>query len=156
MNEIQYIQKHGARKARYPAYGRLTDQLQEDGFTGDLDALIRLISACGMVELLGGYEEAKKELAEQLNADKPYPNETENNKQILLDYRRAHNIYEIGDTIKANDGQFGFDELYSIDEFFADGDGVNLAVLDDGDCYPLTCLIHATDAEIKANRRLDQ
>ena len=156
MNEIQYIQKHGAKKARYPAYGRLTDHLQEDGFTGDLDALIRLISACEMVELLGGYEEAKKEFAEQLNADKPYPNETENNKRILLDYRRAHNIYEIGDTIKANDGQFGFDELYSIDEFFADGDGVNLAVLDDGDSYPLTCLIHATDAEIKANRCLDQ
>ena len=156
MNEIQYIQKHGANKARYSAYGRLTDQLQEDGFTGDLDALIRLISACEMVELLGGYEEAKKEFAEQLKADKPYPNETENNKRILLDYRRAHNIYEIGDTIKANYGQFGFYELYSIDEFFADGDGVNLAVLDDGDSYPLTCLIHATDAEIKANRCLDQ
>ena len=99
MNEIQYIQKHGANKARYPAYGRLTDQLQEDGFTGDLDALIRLISACEMVELLGGYEEAKKEFAEQLNADKPYPNETENNKRILLDYRRANNIFELGDHV---------------------------------------------------------
>ena len=74
----------------------------------------------------------------------------------LLAYRRANNIFEVGDLIKANDWQFGFDELYKIDDFFADDDGVNLAVLDDGDCYPLSYLIHATDEEIKANRRLDQ
>lgn len=155
MNEIQYIQKHGANKARYPAYGRLTDQLQEDGFTGDLDALIRLISACEMVELLGGYEEAKKEFAEQLNADKPYPNETENNKRILLDYRRAHNIFEVGDQIaylpkcapEHND-------IYEVREVHQSWCLVVLGCMDYRAIY--TNIRHTTDAEREANRRLGQ
>ena len=50
---------------------------------------------------------------------------------------------------------FGFDELFRIDDFFANDDGVNLAVLDDGDCYPISFLEHATDAEIKAGKRLE-
>lgn len=159
MNEIQYIQKHGARKARYPAYGRLTDQLQEDGFTGDLDALIRLISACEMVELLGGYEEAKKEFAEQLNADKPYPNETENNKRILLDYRRAHNIFEIGDYVLPNSNYS--DEVHFLSEWYIDG--LDFRYKTSSGRWGIivkSCMTdswrHATDAEREANRRLDQ
>ena len=153
MNEIQYIQKHGARKARYPAYGRLTDHLQEDGFTGDLDALIRLISACEMVELLGGYEEAKKEFAEQLNADKPYPNETENNKRILLDYRRAHNIFEMGDYI-IHDGELKVFAMWSTAiEGYA---YIGYAYAEVGEMAENDEFRHATDAEIKANRCLDQ
>ena len=72
-----------------------------------------------------------------------------------LEYRRQHNIFEVGDKVKAKDHQFGFDELFRIDDFFADDDGVNLAVLDDGDCYPISFLEHATDAEIKAGKRLE-
>ena len=153
MNEIQYIQKHGARKARYPAYGRLTDQLQEDGFTGDLDALIRLISACEMVELLGGYEEAKKEFAEQLNADKPYPNETENNKQILLDYRRANNIFEMDDYI-IHDGEL---KVFAMWSTAIEGCAyIGYAYAEDGEMAEKGEFRHATDEEIAAGRRLDQ
>ena len=72
-----------------------------------------------------------------------------------LEYRRQHNIFEVGDKVKAKDHQFGFDELFRIDDFFANDDGVNLAVLDDGDCYPISFLEHATDAEIKAGKRLE-
>ena len=152
MNEIQYIQKHGAKKARYPAYGRLTDHLQEDGFTGDLDALIRLISACEMVELLGGYEEAKKEFAEQLNADKPYPNETENNKQILLDYRRANNIFETDDYI-IHDGEL---KVFAMWSSAIDGCAyIGYAYAEDGEMAHKDEFQHATDAEIKAGKRLE-
>lgn len=76
-------------------------------------------------------------------------------KKELLKYRRQHNIFEVGDKVKAKDHQFGFDELFRIDDFFANDDGVNLAVLDDGDCYPISFLEHATDAEIKAGKRLE-
>ena len=159
MNEIQYIQKHGAKKVRYPAYGRLTDQLQEDGFTGDLDALIRLISACEMVELLGGYEEAKKEFAEQLNADKPYPNETENNKRILLDYRRAHNIFEVGDYALPISNYS--DQVHFLSEWYIEN--LDFRYTTKSGSWGIlikacmgTAWRHATDPEIKANRRLDQ
>ena len=153
MNEIQYIQKHGAKKVRYPAYGRLTDQLQEDGFTGDLDALIRLISACEMVELFGGYEEAKKEFAEQLKADKPYPNETENNKRILLDYRRANNIFEMDDYI-IHDGEL---KVFAMWSTAIEGCAyIGYAYAEDGEMAKNDEFRHATDAEIKANRSLDQ
>ena len=152
MNEIQYIQKHGANKVRYPAYGRLTDQLQEDGFTGDLDALIRLISACEMVELLGGYEEAKKEFAEQLKADKPYPNETENNKQILLDYRRANNIFEMDDYI-IHDGEL---KVFAMWSTAIEGCAyIGYAYAEDGEMADKDEFRHATDDEIEAGKRLD-
>ena len=35
-----------------------------------------------------------------------------------LEYRRQHNIFEVGDKVKAKDHQFGFDELFRIDDFF--------------------------------------
>lgn len=63
--------------------------------------------------------------------------------------------FKIGNWVKANDGQFGFNELFRIEDFFADKDGVLLAVLDDGDCYPLSFLEHASEAEIKAGHRID-
>lgn len=63
--------------------------------------------------------------------------------------------FEINDWVKANDGQFGFNELFKIVDFFADRNGTLLAVLDDGDCYPLSCLEHASEDEIKAGHPLN-
>ena len=100
-----------------------------------------------LIERLGGYEAAKAE-GEKWGFDDFLNNQ-------LLEYRRQHNIFEVGDKVKAKDHQFGFDELFRIDDFFANDDGVNLAVLDDGDCYPISFLEHATDAEIKAGKRLE-
>lgn len=100
-----------------------------------------------LIEQLGGYEAAKAE-GEKWGFDDFLNNQ-------LLEYRRQHNIFEVGDKVKAKDHQFGFDELFRIDDFFANDDGVNLAVLDDGDCYPISFLEHATDAEIKAGKRLE-
>ncbi|HCA5258085.1 TPA: hypothetical protein MW256_000193 [Acinetobacter baumannii] len=64
--------------------------------------------------------------------------------------------FEINDWVKANDGQFGLNELFQIVDFFADRNGTLLAVLDDGDCHPLSCLEHASEAEIKAGHRIDK
>lgn len=72
-----------------------------------------------------------------------------------LENRRKNNIFEVGDLVKAKDYQFGFDELFRIDDFYTNDDGVICSVLDDGDCYPLCFIEHATDAEIKAGKRLE-
>lgn len=64
--------------------------------------------------------------------------------------------FEINDWVKAKDYQFGSDELFKIVDFFADRNGVLLAVLDDGDCHQLTDLEHASEAEIKAGHRIDK
>ena len=111
-----------------------------------------------LIEQLGGYEKAKRELElkEQNSVLQCCSAVTaEMIRDALLEYRRQHNIFEVGDKVRAKDHQFGFDELFRIDDFFANDDGVNLAVLDDGDCYPISFLEHATDAEIAAGKRLE-
>ncbi|WP_347473431.1 hypothetical protein ABEF86_16555 (plasmid) [Acinetobacter thermotolerans] len=115
-----------------------------------------------LIEQLGGYEKAKKKLKMFYLLRTETMVDTVGNifdrsqlEAALLQYRRQHNIFEVGDKVKAKDHQFGFDELFRIDDFFANDDGVNLAVLDDGDCYPISFLEHATDAEIKAGKRLE-
>lgn len=124
MNEIQYIQKHGVK------------------------------SACELIELLGGYEKAKAEFAEQLKAEKQYPNEKENNERILLDYRRVHNIFEIGDqivsTLKGDD--FWMRCVCTIEAFHKKMAITNGA----GHTIHHYEYRHITNAEREANRRLDQ
>lgn len=111
-----------------------------------------------LIEQLGGYERAKRELKfkdENSVLQCCAAVTGEMIRDVLLEHRREHNIFEAGDKVKAKDHQFGFDELFRIDDFFANDDGVNLAVLDDGDCYPISFLEHATDAEIAAGKRLE-
>ena len=105
-----------------------------------------------VISYFGGYEKCK-DILSQPNIG--FIMNAEALRRHMLEYRRQHNIFEVGDQVKAKDHQFGFDELFRIDDFFANDDGVNLAVLDDGDCYPISFLEHATDAEIKAGKRLE-
>lgn len=114
-----------------------------------------------LIEQLGGYERAKAFLnaasytMDELIMMQRSGVRPQHVEKALLEYRRQHSTFEVGDKVKAKDHQFGFDELFRIDDFFANDDGVNLAVLDDGDCYPISFLEHATDAEIKAGKRLE-
>ena len=85
----------------------------------------------------GGYEKCK-DILSQPNIG--FIMNAEALRRHMLEYRRQHNIFEVGDKVKAKDHQFGFDELFRIDDFFANDEGVNLAVLDDGDCYPISFL----------------
>ncbi|QEK35908.1 hypothetical protein [Acinetobacter johnsonii] len=91
-----------------------------------------------LIELLGGYERAKHEF-EMIKEMKPiYPGEIETNDRLLLEYRRQHNIFEVGDPMiipSRGNGIFYFNALFS------DSDTAEAR--------------HATDAEIKAGKRLE-
>lgn len=91
-----------------------------------------------LIEQLGGYERAKHEF-EMIKEMKPiYPGEIETNDRLLLEYRRQHNIFEVGD-------RFVIDGLFGV--FYAN-DG-NIPYLD------YNKIRHATDEEIKAGKRLE-
>ncbi|WP_104472222.1 hypothetical protein [Acinetobacter indicus] len=52
-----------------------------------------------LIEQLGGYERAKHEF-EMIKEMKPIcPGEIETNNRLLLEYRRQHNIFEVGDKV---------------------------------------------------------
>ena len=125
-----------------------------------------------MIEQLGGYEKMSKYVKDtlaDLENDVPYDTncyqfETEicfqfgQLQKALLEYRRAHNIFEVGDAIiRRWNGR-----LYWI---ITDVDhGSEFMISENKDAKFKDCKIcdlpcnftHATDAEIKANRCLDQ
>ncbi|TCB16112.1 hypothetical protein [Acinetobacter sp. ANC 5045] len=100
-----------------------------------------------LIEQLGGYECAKSKLRDNgsLHAERL--------KKALLEYRRQHNIFEAGDIcklkIKHDFGLYKFrridgDRIYLEDRLGFAEFGINKGVVE-----------HATDAEIKAGKRLD-
>lgn len=107
-----------------------------------------------LIEQLGGYERAKHEF-EMIKEMKPiYPGEIETNNRLLLEYRRQHNIFEVGDlvTYKAHfKGMWreGFGKITEIDE---DLEVVNI---DENVGVAIFEIEHATDAEIAAGKRLE-
>ena len=87
-----------------------------------------------LIEQLGGYEETKKHLDSCWCDD-------DNRAYLLeklLEYRRQHNIFEIGDL-------YVFTEKYSKHSVIHKVDSLNSGK---------GCIRHATDEEIKAGRRL--
>ena len=105
-----------------------------------------------LIEQLGGYERAKHEF-EMIKEVKPiYPGEIETNDRLLLEYRRQHNIFEVGDSFV----NYADDAIYtalSIDQN-------NRMHGKSGDKNVWTYfgrfgLRHATDEEIKAGKRLE-
>ena len=96
-----------------------------------------------LIDELGGYERAKHEF-EMIKEMQPiYPGEIETNDRLLLEYRRQHNIFEVGDkvvwinSIAPNDTR-----LFEIEESL-------------GEKPDAWSLRHATDEEIKAGKRLE-
>ncbi len=97
-----------------------------------------------LIEQLGGYELANSKLLKMdkilkevyySHSDAQKANEL---RQTLLEYRRQHNIFEVGD-------RFVIDGLFGV--FYAN-DG-NIPYLD------YNMIRHATDEEIKAGKRLE-
>lgn len=87
-----------------------------------------------LIEHLGGYEETKKHLDScWCDDDNRVYLQTK-----LLEYRRQHNIFEIGDL-------YVFSEKYSKQSVIHKVDSLNSGK---------GCIRHATPAEIKAGRRL--
>lgn len=103
-----------------------------------------------LIEQLGGYERAKHEF-EMIKEMKPiYPGEIETNNRLLLEYRRQHNIFEVGDFIFHP--MFG--ALFEIKRI-----AERYVVASTKSGYETNLLIelisHATDAEIAAGKRLE-
>ena len=104
-----------------------------------------------LIEQLGGYERAKHEF-EMIKEMKPiYPGEIETNDRLLLEYRRQHNIFERNDYVVNKDIKYS-DELNIVS---ASNDK---ALWFFGKIYGgfvKSQFRHATDAEIKAGKRLE-
>lgn len=97
-----------------------------------------------LIEQLGGYEKVSEDfkklhlnLKEQQKSNKVFMDAFDALKTELLEYRREHNIFEVGD-------RFVIDGLFGV--FYAN-DG-NIPYLD------YNKIRHATDEEIKAGKRL--
>ena len=80
----------------------------------------------------------------------------------LLKYRREHGIFEVGDKVVCIYGQDSTfltqDEVYTIKEVCYGGTHITLKLqenYDGGDSsYSVNRFIHATDEEIKSNKRI--
>ena len=116
-----------------------------------------------MIEQHGGYDNAKKaynDMREAIN-QVPSKHSLENKSQVLkaalLAYRRAHNIYEIGDYILPNSKLLSFEpylltEDCKVEYKYTTKSGHWGIVLKS---FLPKAWRHATDPEIKANCRLD-
>ena len=107
-----------------------------------------------LIDHLGGYEESKKFLSEILNNKSP----REILNRELLEYRRQHNIFEVGDKVVYR--ALPHERLFSV-RFVGDDEIVVYELWDEmgaktfTEKHPYSDIDHATDAEIKAGKRLD-
>lgn len=104
-----------------------------------------------LIEQLGGYERAKHEF-EMIKEMKPiYPGEIETNNRLLLEYRRQHNIFEVGDKVIGS--KLFDDRIFEFQYYLPE---LSMAVISkDGAAIGLNQLRHATPEEIKAGKRLE-
>lgn len=114
-----------------------------------------------LIEQLGGYERAKRELElkEQNSVLQCCIAVTaEMIRDALLDYRRQHNIFEVGDkVVSINSAFIEYQGILNIDFI----DKFNLMLSDDSKGFEVNAICgwskiirHATDEEIKAGKRL--
>jgi len=104
-----------------------------------------------LIEQLGGYERAKHEF-EMIKEMKPiYPGEIETNNRLLLEYRRQHNIFEVGDKVIGS--KLFDDRIFEFQYYLPE---LSMAVISkDGAAIGLNQLRHATPEEIEAGKRLE-
>lgn len=117
-----------------------------------------------LIEQLGGYEKAKRELQlkEQNSVLQCCITVTaEMIRDALLEYRRQHNIFEVGDRVVIESYRntcisCGRPSQYSIGDLMVihNLDG-NVISDDDYNFIDYRDVRHATDAEIKAGKRLE-
>ncbi|MFP6840690.1 MAG: hypothetical protein VB979_00345 [Acinetobacter sp.] len=100
-----------------------------------------------VIESFGGYEKAKAVL-DIPNAH--FLHNIEGLKQRLLEYRHQHNIFEVGDKVVSKENN---EFVYTV--ITVDGGLGRLKNILFDHVYPLHNFRHATDAEIKAGKRLE-
>ncbi len=119
-----------------------------------------------LIEQLGGYESAKSKcdrankegylllsVPVQNGFGDIYVHKVE---EALLEYRRANNIYEVGDkVVLAGDGTWG--HLFEVEKMSPKGRKPTKLKTDVFGNFHVGCNVvrHATDAEIKAGKRLE-
>ena len=103
-----------------------------------------------LIEQLGGFEKAKEEL--KIRISKGFVYSVIELEEALLEYRRQHNIFEVGDMV-VNDA-FIKSHVYVFKKLLPDISMALIAYDDDEGACGLYSLRHATDAEIKAGKRL--
>ena len=102
-----------------------------------------------MIEQLGGYERAKHEFKMIEEMTPKFPDEVKTNNRLLLEYRREHNIFEVGDKVVHH--KFSNIKIYEVCEISGD----LLTVFYDRKTHSFkTDIRHATDEEIKVGHRL--
>ncbi len=116
-----------------------------------------------LIEQLGGYERAKHEF-EMIKEMKPiYPGEIETNDRLLLEYRRKHNIFEVGDKVVFSNNPCALN--HSVWQVISNKDypvvapicNFNGRVIVEANMSVLSPyrIQHAEDEEIKAGKRLE-
>jgi len=103
-----------------------------------------------LIEQLGGYEKAKAE-SEARHRSEIAPCELD---RQLLGYRRANNIFEVGDKVVIRKAD-GHPDLFTYESISKSG---NMHFFESPFNYghlDLCKVRHATDAEIKAGKRLE-
>lgn len=102
-----------------------------------------------LIEQLGGYEKAKEWYKDQDLRG----NHTVRVRHALLEYRRQHNIFEVGDLV-VNDA-FINSHVYVFKKLLPDISMALIAYDDDEGACGLYSLRHATPEELKAGKRLE-
>ena len=100
-----------------------------------------------LIEQLGGYEKAKEEL--KIRISKGFVYSVIELEEALLEYRRQHNIFEVGDKVIKTHPKNTI--LWPVLGVYKNG-GVWLDYK--GFCWKPPSVRHATDEEIKAGKRL--
>lgn len=125
-----------------------------------------------LIEQLGGYERAKAFLSatsytiDELIMMQRSGLRTQHVEKALLEYRRQHNIFEVGDKVVSDfyqlDSLFCVSHVCVLDEFIysnkvlLDGDVFTTKDKLKGECrFLFEEIRHATDEEIKAGKRLE-
>jgi len=122
-----------------------------------------------LIEQLGGYEKALQFFKSEMESLEIDPVFYLNGQEILIDalddvllqYRRQHNIYEVGDKVCCRGGIkqnpfWDLNSIFTIKEIW-DGEIDLITSDDDLGCFPVRPhqIGHATDAELKAGKRLE-
>lgn len=106
-----------------------------------------------LIEQLGGYEKAKEEL--KIRISKGFVYSVIELGEALLEYRRQHNIYEIGDYV-VYQGDAGLSGLFRIERLTKTGKPKSVKSNRFGGFPCRYCEVrHTTDEEIKAGKRLE-